>query len=238
MQTYLHRQNPQLTVRIPNVDFAQPCCCSDKSQALACGLSLVPRYLPDTFDIVMLNREKISDHATAGKNNKMKNMIRKLILILLVCSSAVLRAQFLDPTVVAGSGGYFSNSSASLSWTLGEVVTETVTDGQNILTQGFQQPEILITQVGANDSANALSVYPNPSSDFINITFQQPVQGAVLIELFSMDGQLVYSSEEFSAGAGGIFTVNMRDFASGIYMLKVTVIGQEIPSIFKVQKTN
>lgn len=52
-------------------------------------------------------------------------------------------AQMLSPSVLATSGGYSAGSNASLSWTLGETIITTVQAGDNMLTQGFQQPENL-----------------------------------------------------------------------------------------------
>jgi len=51
-----------------------------------------------------------------------------------------ISAQITSPEVISSSGAYFSNTSGSMSWTLGETVTETFSNGSNILTQGFQQP--------------------------------------------------------------------------------------------------
>jgi len=42
--------------------------------------------------------------------------------------------------VIATSGDYFENANASVSLTMGELVTETFSAGNVILTQGFQQP--------------------------------------------------------------------------------------------------
>jgi hypothetical protein len=41
--------------------------------------------------------------------------------------------------VVASSGDHFEGTNASISWTLGEIATETYSNGNIILTQGFQQ---------------------------------------------------------------------------------------------------
>jgi len=48
--------------------------------------------------------------------------------------------QSLTPEVIVTSGDYFSETNASISWTLGEIATETFISGNTILTQGFQQP--------------------------------------------------------------------------------------------------
>jgi hypothetical protein len=64
----------------------------------------------------------------------------------IICS---VKSQSLSPTVISSSGGYFTGTSASLSWTLGEIATETFNNGSYILTQGFQQP-FGITITGIN----------------------------------------------------------------------------------------
>jgi len=67
----------------------------------------------------------------------MKN-IKTLLLVLLL--PAFLMAQSVSPEVISSAGDYYEGANASLSWTLGEIATETYSNGTNILTQGFQQP--------------------------------------------------------------------------------------------------
>ena len=55
-------------------------------------------------------------------------------------NSIALTAQSVSPEVIASSGDYYKNENISLSWTLGEIATETYSNGSVILTQGFQQP--------------------------------------------------------------------------------------------------
>ena len=67
----------------------------------------------------------------------MKNLIISLITLLV---PILINAQSVSPEVISSSGDYFEGPNASLSWTLGEIATETFTSGNIILTQGFQQP--------------------------------------------------------------------------------------------------
>jgi hypothetical protein len=78
-----------------------------------------------------------SKHHSLIKNKHMK---RLFILIPLIAWFLPVSAQTLSPEVISSAGGYFENTDASLSWTLGETVTETFTGTNVILTQGFQQP--------------------------------------------------------------------------------------------------
>ena len=47
--------------------------------------------------------------------------------------------------VITTAGDYHSAASGSLSWTLGEVLTETYSTGLNSLTQGFNQSQLSAT---------------------------------------------------------------------------------------------
>lgn len=66
--------------------------------------------------------------------------MKKIILWVCVLAAAELQAQSISQSVIASAGDYSSSTSASLSWTLGEICTETFSNGGNVLTQGFQQP--------------------------------------------------------------------------------------------------
>ena len=71
------------------------------------------------------------------RKSTMKTTFQILLALMI---PGFLVAQSLTPSVIASSGNYFQGSTASLSWTLGEMATETYSAGNVILTQGFQQP--------------------------------------------------------------------------------------------------
>ncbi|MBN1338670.1 MAG: hypothetical protein JXA03_05065 [Bacteroidales bacterium] len=66
--------------------------------------------------------------------------MRSVYVFFLSIVPFVLDGQICSPYVVANAGNYSGNATASLSWTLGETITETFSDGTHVLTQGFQQP--------------------------------------------------------------------------------------------------
>ncbi|OWY20129.1 hypothetical protein C7N43_23130 [Sphingobacteriales bacterium UPWRP_1] len=68
-----------------------------------------------------------------------KAIFLQVLTFCLVAAGA--QAQSLTPQVVASGGGYAQGGGYSLSYTIGEPVTATLTSGSNILTQGFHQPD-------------------------------------------------------------------------------------------------
>lgn len=72
----------------------------------------------------------------------METKINLIALILILSCISGGRSQSLDRSVLASAGEYYSSPVASLSWTLGEIATETYTSANVHLTQGFQQPDM------------------------------------------------------------------------------------------------
>jgi len=70
----------------------------------------------------------------------MKKIISILYLLTYLHISILSHSQSIDRSVIASGGGYYTSANASLSWTLGESVTQTFQSAVNTLTQGFQQP--------------------------------------------------------------------------------------------------
>jgi hypothetical protein len=63
-----------------------------------------------------------------------------ILSIAFFATTILCHAQSIDRQVVSSSRDYFEGPNSSISWTLGEIATETLTDGNFILTQGFHQP--------------------------------------------------------------------------------------------------
>ncbi|MGL4597632.1 MAG: T9SS type A sorting domain-containing protein [Bacteroidia bacterium] len=73
-----------------------------------------------------------------------------------------------------------------------------------------------------NDMDFGLSVYPNPSSDLMNVKFELASAGKVSVELFDMSGRLV-RTESFGTQGIGVQSrpISVSGLATGIYHLKL-----------------
>jgi len=92
----------------------------------------------------------------------MKNLLLFSLFLLII--SFGTKAQ----QIISNEGDYFENSDVSISWTLGEPVTETISDGTNILTQGFQQTKLSASEIFSINSDNInIKLFPNPTENFI-----------------------------------------------------------------------
>ncbi|MCP4311835.1 MAG: T9SS type A sorting domain-containing protein [Bacteroidetes bacterium] len=150
-------------------------------------------------------------------------MRKSLIIIVLVLFTSVgLRAQeSLAPSVVASGGGYFEAENISISWTLGELAVTTLSGGDMILTQGFQQPFGSTVGISERESSWDISAYPNPMGEELRIRFNIEKHGDYLVEVQDVTGRLITQQLYREVNPGDIILLNTSAYSSGVYFLKV-----------------
>lgn len=145
--------------------------------------------------------------------------MKKRLLISSFCLSGFFAgAQSITPDVLASAGDHFSNPSGQLSYTLGELLIETETAGSNIITQGFHQPDLLITSLTSFDPVVSANVFPNPANLFFNVRVTgttDPVQ----ILVFDTQGKLM---QQQTATAGSTERMDASTLPAGIYFIRIT----------------
>jgi hypothetical protein len=147
--------------------------------------------------------------------------MKNLILILMTVVLFQARAQSVSPFVIASTGSYFSNATFSVSSTFGEMtMVETFTDGNNFLTQGFQQPFNLSTGIlNLIPDNGSYTVYPNPNDGNFMLTFNYTSGGAASFRIYDMLGQEVINTElKFDNGVN-FQSFNLNSLSNGIYFL-------------------
>jgi hypothetical protein len=138
--------------------------------------------------------------------------------------------QMASPEVIASGGDYFQNDNISLSFTVGETITETFSNGDVTLTQGFQQPYNFYLQQILNIPAgwSGVSTYLDLQNKGVEGIFS-PYQNDLII-MSSMTG--------FYYPVGQVNTIGNWDYTTG-YRLKaendfeLTLTGSKIanPSV-------
>ena len=171
--------------------------------------------------------------------------MKKILLILtgiLFCFTGI--SQSVAPEVYAKSGGHYTGTNAQLSWTIGEPVIETVSNTNNIITQGFHQTSYDITSIKENpDLGYNISVFPNPVSNTLQINISGDVDNSNLkIELMDITGKILiierWFSPPFGGAGGGLYQLNMKEYATGNYFLRITNEKEQLINSYKIQKVN
>ncbi|MEN8118488.1 MAG: T9SS type A sorting domain-containing protein [Bacteroidota bacterium] len=155
----------------------------------------------------------------------MKNIF---IFIIIILSCLMANAQ----EVVSSAGETQSASGYEISWTIGEPVIETVTDGTNTLTQGFHQSKLTVTAINEFPvSEIGLKVYPNPTENFVHIHFSELIEN-VHYALYNNAGSLIENNTIRSTKT----KLNLKQYASGQYILKLTQDTNQPLQTFKIIK--
>ena len=140
-------------------------------------------------------------------------------------------AQTASPELVSSSGDSFNNTSYQLDWSIGECITQTQSAGDYVITQGFHQNSYVITSVEDLRADINMSVYPNPTSDFISLKVESSKVEDLQYTITDFSGK-VLQTENF---AGDIEQINFTNYAVGTYFISVTENNQLIKS-FKIIK--
>ena len=163
----------------------------------------------------------------------MKNLClcHSAILLSFLLFSNYVFCQQLKPSVTSSSGGFGQNSQLSLSWTIGEPVIATFITANNILTQGFNQPDLSVTSVEPDKLEYNVTVFPNPSSGFVVVSFADYDKGDFRASVYDISGRELLSCKLLSSET----TIPFNDLAPATYILKIYDREKEI-STFKINK--
>jgi hypothetical protein len=163
----------------------------------------------------------------------MKNTIP--ILLFFACIS-LAKAQSISPQVIASAGTHSTGSNIQLSWTLGEPVITTVSNGNNIITQGFHQTLLTVTAVDENNISDInITVFPNPTSEILNISLANN-QKDLQLELFDINGKLL-QTQQINA-TQNMANINMSEYARANYLLRLYAADGSINNTYKIGKIN
>jgi hypothetical protein len=145
-------------------------------------------------------------------------MKKQLLTIAAMALFGAIKAQTVMPEVLSSSGGSGQSAQASIAWTIGEPVTTTVSDGTSTLTQGFQQPTLLIaTAQNEINELTSLLIYPNPTADYVTVKMDQATQSSYSYRLFDSAGKLVSEGKATSANPN----ISFQGLASGQYTISL-----------------
>jgi hypothetical protein len=115
--------------------------------------------------------------------------------------------------VIATQGDSYSNASANIDFTIGEVIINTGTDGTNDLTQGFHQTNWNFVSIEDHVPSYEAIIFPNPTSAILNIrtsSFEN-----VTYTLYDAQGKLVLQDKLSSVQT----PIQVSQLAPGSYSL-------------------
>ena len=162
----------------------------------------------------------------------------KKIVLMTLLAPILTFAQEMDQYVIASQGDHSQSSEMSLSWTIGDFLTETAFIESGAFTQGFQQPFLekqndfrpdLLTQsenvvleeqrdlftntMGSYD----ISVFPNPTEGIFNVEILSN-DDVFFLEVLDATGKVVHQTQR----SQNLNVLDLSSFEDGLYMLRIS----------------
>jgi hypothetical protein len=115
--------------------------------------------------------------------------MKKLVLI---SSCFSIGGLVFGQTSINSSGGIVSNNSGSVSYSVGQVAYQSVTNTSGSVSQGVQQAyEIVTLSLEENKFNFSLSAFPNPATDNLNLRVGNLNQEKLTYKLIDLEGKVI-----------------------------------------------
>ena len=139
----------------------------------------------------------------------------RAIVILIFLGSINLFAQ----ESVNATGGSGTGSGGSFSYSVGQVVYTTKSSAFGTLNEGVQQSYEYVLSLDEDLMTDlVIDVFPNPSTDFINVNMNESDLVALNYELVDINGKSILTN-----GINSSMTqIDLSLYAPGSYFLKIT----------------
>lgn len=135
---------------------------------------------------------------------------------------------------VASGGNAFGNNGSS-SYSVGQVAYTNQVGANGSISQGVQQPFEIFT-LGTDNFPEIIlkmTVYPNPTTNWINLSIQNYTDENRSYQLFDINGRMIQSQKIIQSET----QISMENLSAAIYILQVSDNDNTIKT-FKIIKNN
>jgi len=159
--------------------------------------------------------------------------MKKIVTILVVLSISFSFGQTaIKKSSLSSGGGIATQGNMSMVYAVGEVAVQENTVGTTHLSEGFIGPDMLANLGVENyEMLSGVSVYPNPTSNFVNIHFEN--ESDYQITLTDVSGKIIYSLNNSNQLQNKI---SLKNIQRGIYLLVVKDVKLKKYKVIKIIK--
>jgi hypothetical protein len=155
-----------------------------------------------------------------------------MLKILSTSVSLLLFAVTFGQASVNTSGGTVSNPSGSVSYSIGQVAYESISNASGSVSQGVQQAfEIATLMLTENTFNFSLTAFPNPTQSFLTLGIENFNQEKLTYQLVDLEGKLVQQGAIQSKET----RLDMTQLPIATYFVEVNHEGKNIQT-FKIIK--
>lgn len=161
------------------------------------------------------------------------NTRHSVLVLLVVLLAGPVRAQRIDPAVIAASGGFSQTGSVSVSWTVGQTAVELRAGHFGTLSEGFQHAFLTVIPIRERSFPLTLELYPNPARHALLVSLQGNTQATTLV-LYDLLGQPVLRQQLREGDT--MARLPFAGLPSGMYLLVAFSGSGEQLALYKVVK--
>lgn len=135
---------------------------------------------------------------------------------------------------VLTTGGNASGSGGSASYSIGQVLYTNIVGATGSVEHGIQQPFEISTFVGIDDNLGislSLSVYPNPTTDFLNLKVENEDYKNLSYQLYDINGRQLLNEKMIDNNTN----IKMSHLQKDIYYL-IIMDNHKLVKVFKIIK--
>lgn len=163
--------------------------------------------------------------------------------ILILCSACLCTSpawsQSIGPSTINTAGGSATLSGNTHEFSIGELLVETKTGTNIIITQGVLQP--LPQPTGIDDRnffGDHLNIFPNPAEEVVFLQPSFSSGGKLSCHLYDALGRSLEQAEFTLLTGKEKQAIRLKHLAAGTYMLNISFLqkGKTYNTAYKIQK--
>lgn len=143
-------------------------------------------------------------------------------------------AQCIEPSALVSSGGFGEGKGGSLSWTVGQLVSETRMHEGGVVTEGVQQPLFNIFLIRETPTPLSMLLFPNPVHENLLVTLRGAEDDIILI-LYDILGTPI--SRHMLPQGDSMLRIPVAQLAEGMYLLAALSPEGKRLEVYKFIKT-
>ena len=170
----------------------------------------------------------------------MRKILFSILAGVLFAFPGTAQTVVIPTSVISSAGNSVTAGNIQLSWTLGELAVSTLEAGEYVISQGFQQSYLSVTEDTTNLVLNPInwniSAYPNPVSQDLKIQFNVPEETDFIVEIQDVAGKLIYQNSYRKVLPNDIINLDMSSYTSGLYFFRISTPDRKQMRVISISK--
>lgn len=163
----------------------------------------------------------------------------KIFLAFVLFPFLVQAQLFSERSVVASCGSSVASGNLHIEYTMGELSVQTLSGADLVLCQGFQQSEGIGTGIPANPETESISVYPNPVSNRLTVSFDSGTETKWRCFVKNVTGKTMPGSyHQLILNQKNQHFIDFTNYPKGIYFIHLLPENEQYMLVYKTIKAN